>query len=212
MDLIIISTGLIATHLGTGVESNRIQDDFNAIYIDKGPIVSSTIDTRYKSDHKKSGLIFSGIINSISGVNDLNQFIQAEAITKELNPEYGSIQRLVARDTDLVTFCEDKVLRILANKDALYNADGNPQLTASNNVLGQTIPYLGEYGCGKFPQAICWYGYRMYFLDKARSCVLRLSRDGITNISEKGMGDWFNDNIPLSNSFLGTFDENKKML
>ena len=195
---------------GTGVESNRIQDDFNAIYIDKGPIVSSTIDTRYKSDHKKSGLIFSGIINSISGVNDLNQFIQAEAITKELNPEYGSIQRLVARDTDLVTFCEDKVLRILANKDALYNADGNPQLTASNNVLGQTIPYLGEYGCGKFPQAICWYGYRMYFLDKARSCVLRLSRDGITNISEKGMGDWFNDNIPLSNSFLGTFDENKK--
>ena len=195
---------------GNGVESNRIQDDFNAIYIDKGPVVSSTIDTRYKSDHKKSGLIFSGIINSISGVNDLNQFIQAEAITKELNPEYGSIQRLVARDTDLVTFCEDKVVRILANKDALYNADGNPQLTASNNVLGQTIPYLGEYGCSKFPEAICSYGYRMYFLDRARSCVLRLSRDGITNISEKGMGDWFNDNIPLSNGFLGTFDENKK--
>ena len=195
---------------GNGVESNRIQDDFNAIYIDKGPVVSSTIDTRYKSDHKKSGLIFSGIINSISGVNDLNQFIQAEAITKELNPEYGSIQRLIARDTDLVTFCEDKVVRILANKDALYNADGNPQLTASNNVLGQTIPYLGEYGCSKFPEAICSYGYRMYFLDRARSCVLRLSRDGITNISEKGMGDWFNDNIPLSNSFLGTFDENKK--
>jgi len=195
---------------GNGVESNRIQDDFNAIYIDKGPVVSSTIDTRYKSDHKKSGLIFSGIINSISGVNDLNQFIQAEAITKELNPEYGSIQRTVARDTDLVTFCEDKVVRILANKDALYNADGNPQLTASNNVLGQTIPYLGEYGCSKFPEAICSYGYRMYFLDRARSCVLRLSRDGITNISEKGMGDWFNDNIPLSNGFLGTFDENKK--
>jgi len=195
---------------GNGVESNRIQDDFNAIYIDKGPTVSSTIDTRYKEDHKKSGLIFSGIINSISGVNDLNQFIQAEAITKELNPEYGSIQRLVARDTDLVTFCEDKVVRILANKDALYNADGNPQLTASNNVLGQTIPYLGEYGCSKFPEAICSYGYRMYFLDRARSCVLRLSRDGITNISEKGMGDWFSDNIPLSNGFLGTFDENKK--
>ena len=195
---------------GNGVESNRIQDDFNAVFIDKGPIVSSTIDTRYKEDNKKSGLIFSGIINSISGVNDLNQFIQAENITKELNPEYGSIQRIVARDTDLVTFCEDRVLRILANKDALFNADGNPQLTASNNVLGQTIPYLGTYGCGKFPESICHYGFRMYFLDKARSCVLRLSRDGITNISEKGMGDWFNDNIPLSNGFIGTFDENKK--
>ena len=195
---------------GNGVESNRIQDDFNAIFIDKGPVVSSTIDTRYKQDHRKSGLIFSGIINSISGVNDLNQFIQAEKITKELNPEYGSIQRIVARDTDLVTFCEDRVVRILANKDALFNADGNPQLTASNNVLGQTIPYLGTYGCGKFPETISHYGFRMYFLDKARSCILRLSRDGITNISEKGMSDWFNDNIPLSNGFIGTFDENKK--
>ena len=30
------------------------------------------------------GLIFSGLYNSTSGVNNLNQFIQAENITKDL--------------------------------------------------------------------------------------------------------------------------------
>jgi hypothetical protein len=196
---------------GNGVESNRIQDDFNAPFIDKSPIVSSTIKTQYKEDKKTNGLIFSGIINSTSDVNDLNQFIQAEAITKDLNPEYGSIQRLLARDTDLILFCEDKVIRVLANKDAIYNADGNPNLTASNNVLGQTIPYLGEYGVGKNPESISSFGFRIYFADKSRGCVLRLSRDGITEISEKGMSDWFKDNLKLSNNLIGSFDEHKNV-
>ena len=54
----------------------------------------------------------------------------AEDITKDLNPDYGGIQKLHSRNTDLITFCEDKVIRVHANKDALYNAYGNAQLTA----------------------------------------------------------------------------------
>jgi hypothetical protein len=103
---------------GNGVESNRIRDDYNATTIDKGPVVSSTLDLPYQEELKLNGLIYSGIFNSVSGVNNLNQFLQAESITKNLNPYYGSIQALLARDTDLITFCEDKVLNILANKDA----------------------------------------------------------------------------------------------
>ena len=38
-----------------------------------------------------------------------------DKITKDLNPEYGSIQKLYGRDTDLLAFCEDKVVKILAN-------------------------------------------------------------------------------------------------
>ena len=73
-------------------------------------------------------MIYSGIYNSNSGLNNLNQFIQAEKITKDINPIYGSIQKLHARNSDLVTLCEDKVLKILAQKDALFNADGNTML------------------------------------------------------------------------------------
>ena len=101
---------------GTGVESNRVRDDYNAVTIDKGVKASMPLATPYEEERRDSGLIFSGIYNSTSGVNETNQFIQAEPITKDLNPINGSIQKLFARDTDLITFCENKVFKILAKK------------------------------------------------------------------------------------------------
>jgi len=192
---------------GNGVESDRIRDDFNQIKIDKGAKASSTIDEPYEEEHRRYGLIYSGIYNSNSGVNNLNQFIQAEKITKDINPTYGSIQKLHARDTDLITLCEDKCLRILSSKDALYNADGNPQLTATNNVLGQTIPFSGEYGISTNPESFASESFRVYFTDKIRGAVMRLSKDGLTPISEHGMRDWFRDNLKLSNKMIGSYDD-----
>ena len=194
---------------GQGVESNRIKDDFNAPTIDKGAIVSTTLDSEFTEEHKQNSFIFSGIFNSTSGVNELNQFIQALPITKDINPIYGSIQKIFVRETDLITFCEDKVLKVLANKDALFNADGNTNLTASTNVLGQAIGYVGEYGISKNPESFSSHAFRIYFADKARGAVLRLSRDGLTAISEKGMSDFFGDNLALSSTILGTYNEDK---
>ena len=180
---------------GNGVESDRIRDTFNSITIDNGAKASSTLDEPYEEQRRKYGLIFSGLYNSTSGVNNFNQFIQAEKITKDLNPTYGSIQKLFSRQTDLVAFCEDKVLKILANKDAVFNADGNPQLTANARVLGQTIPFVGDYGISKNPESFASYGYRAYFTDKQRGAVLRLSMDGLTPISNAGMNNYFRDNF-----------------
>ena len=194
---------------GNGVESNRIRDDYNAVVIDKGPVVSSTLDLPYKQETKSNGLIYSGIFNSISGVNNLNQFIQGESITKELNPYYGSIQALLSRDTDLISFCEDKVLNILANKDALYNADGNTNLVSTNSVLGQATPYVGEYGISKNPESLASYGFRTYFTDKARGTVIRLSRDGLEPIGDKGMSAFFFDNLPICDTLIGSFNDSK---
>ena len=106
-----------------GVESNRIRDDFNAMQITNGAKVSTVIEEPYAEEHRKNGLIYSGVYNSNSGVNNLNQFIAAEKITKDINPTYGSIQKLYSRNTDLVALCEDRIIKILANKDALFNAD-----------------------------------------------------------------------------------------
>ena len=194
---------------GQGVESNRIRDDYNAVIIDKGPIVSTVLNEKYKQEVKLNTITYSGIFNSTGGVNRLNEFIQAEKITKDLNPEYGSIQKLHVRDTDLIALCEDKVLKILANKDALFNADGNTNLTSTNNVLGQAMPFVGEHGISKNPESFVSHAYRVYFSDKARGSVLRLSRDGLTDIAMKGMTDWFNDNLPLSKSIVGSYNERK---
>ena len=194
---------------GNGVESNRVRDNFNLPYILNGVKASTTLPEQYKRENRKYGLIYSGIYNSVSGVNNLNQFIQAEKITKDINPSYGSIQKLHTRNTDLIVLCEDKVLKILSNKDAVFNADGNPQLTATANVLGQTIPFVGEYGISKNPESFASEAYRVYFTDKVRGSVVRLSKDGLTAISDAGMKDWFRDNLKVTTKLIGSYDDRK---
>ena len=194
---------------GNGVESNRVGDNFNLPYVATGVKASTTLDTEYKEERRKYGLIFSGIYNSTSGVNNLNQFIQAEQITKDINPLYGSIQKLHQKDSDLIVLCENKVLRMLSNKDAIYNADGNPQLIANNNVLGQAIPFSGEFGISKNPESFIAESFRSYFTDKSRGAVMRLSKDGLTPISSAGMKAWFKDNLKLNDTLIGSYDKNK---
>ena len=193
---------------GNGLESDRIRDDFNAPQIDNGSKASSTLED-YGEERRSSGMIYSGIYNSTSGVNNLNEFNMAESITKDLNPSYGSLQALKTRDTNVVAFCEDKVFKILANKDALYNADGSINVTASNAVLGDAQGFVGDYGISLNPESLAVDGYRMYFTDKQRNKVLRLSQDGLTPISDVGMTSWFRDNLKGTAELIGTFDEIK---
>lgn len=190
-----------------GVESNRIRDDFNAPTMAKQVRVSTVLAEQYKETVNKHGLIWSDLYNSRNGVNKLNQFSAAQPITKDLNPEYGSIQKLHSRDTDLISFCEDKVLRILASKDALYNADGSTNVALSSNVLGQAVPYAGEFGISKNPESFATYGYRAYFTDKARTAVLRLSMDGLELISNRGMQRYFDTELKNNSFILGSYDE-----
>jgi len=194
---------------GNGIESDRIRDDFNAMTLTNGVRANATIEKPFTEEHRKNGLIYSGLYNSTSGINNLNQFIMAEKITKDLNPTYGSIQKLFSRRISLVAFCEDRVVQITANKNALYNADGNPQLVATNAVLGDANPFVGDYGISQNPESFAKDSYRAYFTDKQRGAVLRLSMDGLTPISDAGMHDYFRDNLKTSGSLVGTFDTYK---
>ena len=54
--------------------------------------------------------------------------------------EFGSIQKLHARDTDLLVLQEDKVSRVLYGKNLLSDAVGGGAVTSSPQVLGnQTL-------------------------------------------------------------------------
>jgi hypothetical protein len=194
---------------GNGAESDRIRDDFNASTLGKGVKASAVFDDNYEEERVKNGLIFSQIYNGEAGINRLNQFTIAEDITKSLNPTYGSIQKLHSRNTDLIALCENKCLKILANKDALFNADGNTNVTATRNVLGQAVPFAGEFGISKNPESFATYGFRSYFTDKNNGVVLRLSLDGLTEISAKGMTDFFSDKLETATQLIGSYDTDK---
>jgi hypothetical protein len=194
-----------------GVESNRIRDDFNAPYMDKQVRVSTVLAEQYKRSRNAQGFIWSGIFNSRNSVNRLNQFLTAEKITKDLNPEYGEIQLIHTRDTDVLAFCQNKVLRVKANKDMLYNADGSSNVAISNLVLSTAVPLAGEFGISNNPESFASYGYQIYFTDQDRGAVLRLSMDGLTVISNYGMSTYFRDRLSNNNgSIVGSYDIHTK--
>ena len=196
---------------GNGVESDRIRDDFGQPTIDNGVKASTTIAEPYAEERRKYGLIYSGLYNSTAGLNSLNQFIAGEKITKDLNPEYGSIQKLHTRDTNLLTLCEDKILKVQANKDALFNADGNVNITSTDRFLGNAIAIPGEFGISKNPESFAYYADMCYFSDKSRGAIIQLKGDTLSPISQVGMADYFSDNLKPFDIFsiLGTYDEKK---
>ena len=176
------------------IEESRIRGGYNNKQIDFGVKAYLTEDED-KALTLTNGLIYSGLYNLRTGINQTNVFSTGENITKELDPSYGAIQKLFASDTNLIIFQEDKVSNALIDKDAIYTADGNPSLTATQLVLGQISQYSGEYGISDNPESFAFKGYRMYFTDKNRGAVMRLSRDGLTEISSYGMRDYFRDKM-----------------
>ena len=178
------------------LESRKIFDKFNTVEIAKGIRVNTPV-ARYAEENRKAGLIFSGLYNSRTGLNELNQFSMADGITKELEPNYGGIQKLYTLDTNLIAFAEDKVFRILADKDALFNADEGVNVTATNLVLGQAMVYQGDYGISTHPESFAFFNNTAYFTDAKRGVVLQLSpaNGQIFPISSIGMSNFFRDRL-----------------
>ena len=196
------------------VEESRIKGEFNGKQIDYGARAHVT-NERYGEYIRPNALIHSGIFNSRTEFNELNQFPVGEEITRAVDLAHGSIQKLHAEDTNLNIFQENKVQRALIDKDAIYTAEGG-QITASGaQIIGQITPYTGKYGISKNPESFAVFGNRKYFADKDRGVVLRLSSgqgggDGITPISEAGMKDFFKDHLVLCDHIYGCFDEQKQ--
>lgn len=189
------------------VEESRIKGGFNENQMDYGPRAYA-VDKKYNRKHRENAMIYSGIFNSRTGVNNTNQFSIAESITKAVDLIYGSIQKLYAEDTNLIIFQENKVNGALIDKDAIFTAEGGGLSTTAKVVIGQITPYLGEFGIGKNPESFAVFGFRKYFVDKDRASVLRLSRDGLTEISSYGMNSFFRKTLPKckTNGIRGFFD------
>jgi len=191
------------------IEESRIRGGYNNTTVDFG--VKAYLDEENPLQQNRfNSLIYSGIFNSRTGVNNTNQFSVGEDITKSADPANGQIMKLYAEDTNLIIFQEDKVSRALIDKDAIYSAEGSAAITSSPLVIGQIIAYAGEYGISQDPFSFAVYGYRKYFTDKKRGTVLRLSKDGMTEISSYGMHDFFRDELANATKIVGGWDAHNK--
>jgi hypothetical protein len=176
------------------IEEARIRGGYNNTTVDFG-VKAYIVDEVVRQQHLANSMIYSGIFNSRTGINRTNEFSVGADITKAVDPANGSIQKLFAEDTNLIIFQEGKVSQALIDKNAIYSAEGSPITTSSAQVIGQIQAYGGNYGISTNPESFATYGYRKYFTDRTKNAVLRLSQDGITEISAYGMLDYFRDNL-----------------
>lgn len=189
------------------LESRKLLDKFNTVEIAKGVRVT-TPEARYAQERRKAGIIFSGLYNSKTGVNELNQFNMSLNPTKEIEPNYGGIQKMFALDTNLLALTEDKVFRILADKDALFNADEGVNVTATNLVLGQAMVYQGNHGISTHPESFAYFRNNIYFTDAKRGDVIQLTpaNGQMFPISSRGMSNFFRDRIGTASKLIGCYN------
>ena len=186
--------GVVNADDNWSIEESRIRGGYNNTNVDYG-VKAFLVEDFPAASIRSNSLIYSGIFNSRTGINNTNVFSVGEDITKSADPSNGSIQKLYAEDTNLIIFQESKVSRALIDKDAIYSAEGGGSITNVNTTIGTIMPYAGKFGISTDPGSFAAYGYRKYFSDKNNNAVLRLSMDGITEISNYGMRDYFRDEL-----------------
>ena len=177
---------------GNGVESMRIRGGWNEASLKYSPRASTPIDD-YGQERLGASLTYSGIYRENSSVNNLNEFNLSLANFKDVQIEYGPVRKLHARDADVVVFQEDKVSKVLYGKNLLSDSVGGGNVASIPQVLGTQITYVGEYGISENPESFATWGNNMYFTDAKRGAVLQLGSNGMFEISQLGMSDYFKD-------------------
>lgn len=196
---------------GNGVESYKIKDAFNSNFLNIDLKPTTTSVEEYKEVRRYADVTYGEPYVESSNINGLNEFNASTANWKELEKEHGAIQILKEREGNLLVVQTNKWGQVLFGKDAMYNTDGTSNVSKVPYVLGEFIPYQGEYGISD-PESFANEANRYYAVDKERGVVLRLSENGLIPIVQ-GMKDWFRDIFHKNNraKIIGGIDPYHKL-
>ena len=179
---------------GNAIESYKYKDAFNAreLLHNARPLTNYS---GYAENNRISSLTYGGVYEQSTNYNGLNEFNLSLGGFMDLDDRYGSLQKIVSRDQDLIVIQENKTSKVMFGKSVLYNADGSGNVSSVADVLGSQIPFTGEYGMSTSPESFAkWYN-DIYWTDDKRGIVLKLDSNGLDEISRYGMKDWFRTNI-----------------
>tara|TARA_R110000751_G_scaffold134837_4_gene237448 strand:- start:26621 stop:30994 length:4374 start_codon:yes stop_codon:yes gene_type:complete len=198
---------------GNGAESYKIKDSLKGKELVLGNRATTTDSTLYGEERRYSDLTYSGVFNSESNVNKLNEFNAGLLNFKNLEQSFGPVMKLFGRETDILTLQEDKISYVLAGKNLLSDASGGNALTSVPEVLGTQIARIEEFGISSNPESFTQWGADKYFTDAKRGALIQLkgasaNTDNLRVISEVGMRTWFRDlfNESFNTQKLGGFD------
>lgn len=119
-----------------------------------------------------------------TNINKTNRFYFDNSDT--LLRDFGSIRRMMKWDKELTIFQERKVGRVGVFNKFITDTSGSQQLITSTGIItpNNVQYYAGDYGVGLQGDSVVQSGFVYYFTDPIKGKQLRLSRDGIIDLSE----------------------------
>lgn len=195
---------------GNGAESHQIRDAFNEKYISIDFSPTAVGIDEYKQVNRPVDITYSGVYNSGTNVNKLNEFNLSLANFKDdIDKSYGAIYKIKGKETNLQVYQEDKDSQVFYGKDMLLNADGSSNLAQISEVLGSQDLYEGDFGISTHPDSYDSYGNSSYHTDVSRGVVIKKANNGLFEISSQGLKNYFKtlfrDNV--INHVNGTYDQ-----
>jgi len=121
---------------------------------------------------------------------------------------HGTVKQLVGDDDRVYVIQERKSGWAPVGRNIIESTDGLQSLALSRNVIGVANYYQGDYGINNNPESLGVDRGRIYFADIRAGKVIRISRDGITLISEVKMDAFFKENF----RFLTTLSSSNKVV
>lgn len=121
---------------------------------------------------------------SDTNINQANRFYPQNF--DNVDRRFGAIMRMKTWDRLLTFFQERKCGQTGVYQKFISDGDGSTQLITTNSIItdNNIQYYAGDYGVANQADSIVQSGFVYYFVDPIKGVICRLSRDGITVLSE----------------------------
>jgi len=176
-------------YLVRSVETSTISDFFPSSSTGIGRPFAENPDA--KRTFRTGSVTYSDPFVIDSYVLGLSSFNPSKANFEDLNYIHGPIRSLINKDDAIVFLQEQKVGIFPVNKDIIESAAGGGIVTTTNSVVGSPRYYQGEYGVCNNPESVAVERGRVYFSDVRSGKVMRLSQDGLEEISAVKLDTFF---------------------
>ena len=172
-------------------------DNFNKI----NPVYSqannyftySILDEKFNQNKYFNQVAFSLQKTPISEIDTWCNISLASAFN--LDGKYGKLNKLITVNDAILAF-QDKALSVINfnNRTAISTENGVPiEIANSGKVNGYSV--IGSnIGCQN-KLSICEASSGVYFIDDLNKTMYGFNREGLSNISSKGMSVWFKKNL-----------------
>jgi len=145
-----------------------------------------------KKIRRKASITYSDVYVVDSDRLGLSSFNLSLANWKDLQLTDGGVQSMISRNEALTVIQQSKALNIPINRNLIEYSSGDAGISVAKNVLGSESYYAGDFGTTNPESVVERFGV-VYFVDSRAGKVLRLSADGITPISDKGVNSFIED-------------------